>query len=311
MKIKIIKIMKKTLFLVFSACIVVFSIISICTAPIINGVLSEAISNSWKTHNCKYEEDEYKRIKDDKNYPDRDNELKKQKKKKNKCNREKAMYGLEYSSLILDITLGFICAVLGLLHYFDVAKPFEKITGIIGLSTGVITFVLTLVYICYSGYIFTKHRAISSDSWGSGNYLLKLDKEGAFAKKDGNQYKCLYYKNNKDNSAYAKYSDLGKRQYNYEKKRHYPEDNSKYDKCKEASAYIDCLTKEYITSVITTTSNDCEYLYLTSKANGFENKYLFDMWITTIIFTCLICVCSIGLAVFGFLLFNSSDGSGL
>ena len=222
------------------------------------------------------------------------------------------MYGLEYSSLILDVTLGFICAVLGLLHYFDVAKPFEKITGIIGLSTGVITFVLTLVYICYSGYIFTKHRAISSDSWRSGSNLLKLDKEGAFAKKDGNQYKCLYYKNNKDNSAYAKYSDLGKRQYNYEKKRHYPEDNSKYDKCKEASTVYDlCIGNEYTTPSSSSISNNCEYLYLNSKANGFENKYLFDMWVTTIIFTCLICVCAIGLAVFGFLLFNSSDGSGL
>ena len=289
--------MKKTLFLVFSACIVVFSIISICTAPIINSVLTEA--GSWKTKNCKLQEDLYKSLKNDA-----------QKKEKNKCNRQKAMYGLEYSALILDITLGFICAVLGLLHYFDVAKPFEKITGIIGLSTGVITFILTLVYICYSGYIFTKHIAISYDS-GHSNYrttLLKLDKEGAFAKKDGNQYKCLYYKNNKDNSAYAKYSDIGKRQYNYEKKRHYPEDNSKYYNCMVGLSTAEnyCDGQEYFSR----TSN-CEYLYLSNIANGFENKYLFDMWVTTIIFTCLICVCAIGLAIFGFLLFNSSDGSGL
>ena len=301
--------MKKTLFLVFSACIVVFSIISICTAPIINSVLTEA--GSWKTKNCKLLEDEYKNIKDDKNYVNRDTALKDKKKEKNKCNREKAMYGLEYSALILDITLGFICAVLGLLHYFDVAKPFEKITGIIGLSTGVITFILTLVYICYSGYIFTKHIAISYDS-GYSNYrttLLKLDKEGAFAKKDGNQYKCLYYKNNKDNSAYAKYSDLGKRQYNYEKKRHYPEDNSKYTGCEFDDD--DCLSQEYITTYSSAILGKCEYLYLSSKADGFGNKYLFDMWVTTIIFTCFICVCAIGLAIFGFLLFNSSDGSGL
>jgi len=300
--------MKKTLFLVFSACIVVFSIISICTAPIINSVLTEA--GSWKTKNCKLLEDEYKNIKDDKNYVNRDTALKDKKKEKNKCNREKAMYGLEYSALILDITLGFICAVLGLLHYFDVAKPFEKITGIIGLSTGIITFILTLVYICYSGYIFTKHIAISYDS-GYSNYrttLLKLDKEGAFAKKDGNQYKCLYYKNNKDNSAYAKYSDLGKRQYNYEKKRHYPEDNSKYTGCMAVLSTAEnyCDGQEYFSI----TSN-CEYLYLSDIANGFGNKYLFDMWVTTIIFTCFICVCAIGLAIFGFLLFNSSDGSGL
>ena len=297
--------MKKTLFLVFSACIVVFSIISICTAPIINGVLTEA--GSWGTLNCKYQEDLYKRIKDDKNYPDRDNELKAQKKEKNKCNREKAMYGLEYSALILDITLGFICAVLGLLHYFDVAKPFEKISGIIGLSTGVITFVLTLVYICYSGYIFTKQ--VPSHSYDNNlSYMLKLNKDGAYAEKEGNQYKCLYYKNNKDNSGYVKFSDLGKRQYNYEKKRHYPEDNSKYTDCELNND--DCLSTEYITAS-STYLNKCEYLYLRVKAEGFGNKYLFDMWVTTIIFTCFICVCAIGLAIFGFLLFNSSNGSGL
>ena len=299
--------MKKTLFLVFSACIVVFSIISICTAPIINGVLIEA--GSWRTLNCKYQEDLYKSIKDNKNYPNRDTALETQKKEKNKCNREKAMYGLEYSALILDITLGFICAVLGLLHYFDVAKPFEKISGIIGLSTGVITFVLTLVYICYSGYIFTKHTAISYDSWRYGSKLLKLDKEGAFAKKDGNQYKCLYYKNNKDNSGYVKFSDLGKKQYNYEKKRHYPEDNSKYTGCEDNSNA--CLSTEYIPAPSSTILNKCDYLYLSTKAEGFGNKYLFDMWVTTIIFTCFICVCAIGLAIFGFLLFNSSNGSGL
>jgi hypothetical protein len=219
--------MKRTLFLVCSACIVVFSIISICTAPIINGVLTEA--GSWGTSNCKLEEDKYKNIKDNKNYPDRDNELKKQKKVKNKCNREKAMYGLEYSSLILDITLGFICAVLGLLHYFDVAKPFEKITGIIGLSTSVISFVLTLVYICYSGYIFTNDVTRSFDTSllytpvGSTSIplLLKIDKDGAYAKWDDNKglYKCIFYKQNKPDSIYAVYSDLGKKQYNYEKKK--------------------------------------------------------------------------------------------
>ena len=298
--------MKKTLFLVFSACIVVFSIISICTAPIINGVLTEA--NSWGTKNCKLKGDEYKNIKDNSNAPNKDILLEEKKKEKNKCNREKAMYGLEYSALILDITLGFICAVLGLLHYFDVAKPFEKISGIIGLSTGVITFVLTLVYICYSGYIFTKQVPSISYDNGLGSQILKLDKEGAFAKKDGNQYKCLYYKSNKDNSAYAKFSDLGKRQYNYEKKRHYPENNSKYIGCMDtlSDAINKCGNQEYFSL----TSN-CEYLYLSNIANGFGNKYLFDMWVTTIIFTCFICVCAIGLAIFGFLLFNSSNGSGL
>ena len=104
------------------------------------------------------------------------------------------------------------------MHYFDVIKPFEKITRIIGLSTGVITFVLTLVYICYGGYIFTNQ--VPSNSYDNVlSFKLKLDKEGAYDKKKGNEYKCLYYRNNKDNPGHIKYGDLGKRQYNYKTKK--------------------------------------------------------------------------------------------
>ena len=119
--------MKKTLFLIFSAAIVIFTIISICCAPIINGVLIE--SHEWKTENCQILSDTYKNLKEKDSTTDE--QLKNKKKELNKCNRHKAMYGLEYSSLILDVVLGFICLILGLLHYFDVAKPFEKVTGII------------------------------------------------------------------------------------------------------------------------------------------------------------------------------------
>ena len=314
--------MKKTLFLAFSAAIVIFSIISICCAPIINGVLGE--SYGWKTLNCKKESDEYKYWKD---HSGTDDYLKGQKKVINQCNRHKAMYGLEYSSLILDVVLGFICVILGLLHYFDVAKPFEKITGIIGLATGVIGFVLTLVYICYSGYIFTNENA--PDSYDEGlrfsgstsfptidDVLIKLNGKGAFAESDGNGgYKCLYYKKDKVNSIFAKYSDLGKKQYNYEKKRHYPGDNDEFNKgdCQKPiySALEGCYNSQQFTESITAAlNNKCKYLYLTRKANGFGNKYLFDRWVTTIIFSCFIIACCIGLAIFGFLLFKS-DGSGI
>ena len=116
----------------------------------------------------KIESDKYNNLKKNSGT---DDQLKAQKKVLNKCNRHKAMYGLEYSSLILDVVLGFICVILGLLHYFDVAKPFEKITGIIGLASGVIGFVLTLVYICYSGYIFTNEIAPNDYDSGATFYL--------------------------------------------------------------------------------------------------------------------------------------------
>ena len=55
------------------------------------------------------------------------------------------MYGLEYSSFIIDLALGFICAQLALLLYFQIGKSFEKITALIGLIGGGIEFILTLV----------------------------------------------------------------------------------------------------------------------------------------------------------------------
>ena len=121
--------MKKTLFLILSGCIVIFSIICICCGPIITGVIPT--SGTWKTLNCQEKADLVKEYEDQ----DKDDAtIKSAKKERNKCNREKAMYGLEYSSLIIDVICGFVCTILGLLHYFDVAKPFEKVTGIIGLA---------------------------------------------------------------------------------------------------------------------------------------------------------------------------------
>ena len=291
--------MKKTLFLVFSGAILIFTIISICCAPIINGDIINA--SSWKTNNCKLKEDAYKIAKTDSN-----------KKEKNLCNRQKAMYGLEYSSLLIDVILGFICTILGLLHYFDVAKPFEKISGIIGLVTGIVGFVLTLVYICYSGYIFTNDITggfdSSYDPSSNSKPLLKLDKDGAFAKLDGNQYKCIFYKEKKPNSVFATYSDLGKKQYNYEKKRHYDADIKYTSTC--TGSYSSCDgSNEYFSSSPHVT-NKCDYLYLSAYPSGVKNKYVFDRWVSTIIFSCFIAVCCIGLAIFGFLLFKS-DGSGL
>ena len=296
--------MKKIFFLAFSGAILIFAIISICCAPIINGDIIGA--NSWKAQNCKLLEDKYKSDKKETS-----------KKEKNKCNRQKAMYGLEYSSLIIGVILGLFCTFLGLLHYFDIGKPFEKISGLIGLVAGIIEFILTLIYICYSGYIFTNDTTRGFDntyqftlSGGSPGPLLKLNKDGAFAEWDDSQgqYKCIFYKEGKIGANHATYSELGKKQYNYEKKRHYDIDSKYsciggYGLCEGANQYI-------LNSLANNNDGICKYLYLEEKASGFENKYVFDRWVSTIIFSCFIDACCIGLALFGFLLFKS-NGSGL
>ena len=69
-----------------------------------------------------------------------------------------------------------------------------------------------------------------------------------------------------------------------------------------------CISKEYA-KVSFISGFSCDTLYI-ELYDTIENKYLFDKWITSIIFSCLIIVSDIGLAIFGFLLFKS-DGSGI
>ena len=311
--------MKKTLFLVFSGAIVIFSIISICSAPILNKVLTE--SNDWKTLNCQKDSDEYKHAKDTSSLTD--NQKKEYKRGINLCNRKKAMYGLEYSSLIIDVILGFICLILGLLHYFDVAKPFEKVTGIIGLATSIIGFILTLVYIIYSGYIFTNDSPDKNYDSNSNYDLYKADSKGIFAKWDDSEkkYKCEYYDKDNNNAIYAKYNEMGKKIYNYNKDVSQTESTSPVKKCsytKYTAGSTNLLTPLNCNDnqgfvgigIASKFEGDCDALYIDYSFSGYENKYIYDRWVTTIIFACFIIACDIGLAIFSFLLFKS-DGSGL
>ena len=183
------------------------SVISICTAPIINNNLP-----SWGNNNCEKLSDVYDYTK--KNTPNptysQKSNLNEQKRKINVCKREKAMHGLEYSSLICDVFFGAVCALLGLLHYLEVGKSIEKKTGLIGIIAGTIGFVLTLVYVIFSGYIF------------NNDYVESIEKKfpnGAYLKWTGYKY-ILNYENNKLEDTpyiqYIKYRELGQRQYNYD-----------------------------------------------------------------------------------------------
>ena len=206
--------MNKTLiFLCISCGIVVFTIIVINTGPVLNRTIGES------NENCKKYADLQKYNDDEKIQPikeTREKTVKSFKKAKNKCNRDKAIYGLEYASVVLDVVLGFICALLSLLHYFEVGKSFQKYTGLIGCISGIICFIITFVYFVYSTYIFNNDSpAINYGSSGFGykNSDYKLNGDGAFAKKDGNKYKCIEdYDAEKLDKFYVKYKDLGKKQ---------------------------------------------------------------------------------------------------
>jgi hypothetical protein len=322
--------MNKTLiFFCISCCLVIFSIIVICTGPIITRAIPN--SDKWKNQNCQEYSDRHKYY-DEKNIVTGDLKekfLKYLKEGQHLCERQKAMYGLEYASFILDLFFGVLCSLLSLLHYFGKGNYFEKVTGIIGLACGTIGFILTFIYIIYSGYIFTndgpgQYYDISIVPTSSvqlyhmytfGKY--KLDKERAFAEWDGSKYKCFYYDvgdEDYEDSFYVKYSDLGKKQYNYHKDFAYPDSSSEYNNCMvrmyntngvPRSPFFACRTP------ITDKNPNCNKFYYDefSEANEFTNKYMYDKWVTSIIFGCFIFVLNLGLAGFGFLLFSQTEGS--
>jgi len=303
--------MNKTLiFFCISCCLLIFSIIVICAGPVITSV----VDGSWKNRNCRHYSDQRKYV-DDKNLVTgdlKDEYLKHLKKGQHLCERQKAMYGLEYASLVSDLFFGVLCSLLSLLHYFGIGKYCEKITGIIGLACGIIGFILTLIYIIYSGYIFThdgpgKEYDLSVSSSPISHYksyaLIKLDKDRVFAEWKGGKYECLYYKEDNEDSFYAKYNDLGKKQYNYHKDFKYADSGSEYYKCSVSSPLNYCGdSSQHLT---------CNKLYYSGNAgeSSISLKYSYDKWVTSIIFGCFIIALNLGLAIFGFLLFSQSDGS--
>jgi hypothetical protein len=285
----------KLFFLILSATMVVFTIISICTGPNINSGLFSG------TENCKKLSDDYENNKGGYN----DDQKKAEKLKINECKRENAMHDLEYTSLIFDVIVASLCCILGLLLYFGVGQYCEKITGIIGLASGVIGFILTIIYVGYSAYVFNNHHS---------DETLLYD-NGAKYKLDGNKWVQLWtaedlakdYKANK-----AKYKDLGKKQYNYNSKLYkiYLENGQhESNNCKYS---LDASDNDVIPAII---NNECKYLwkddFLSNQSNkDYSNKYEYDKWLTSIIFSSLTFVSAIGVAIFGLFLFLNKGDSG-
>ena len=197
------------IFLCIASTLLAFSIIVVSTSPSIN-----IFGNGWKDLNCQQFSDFHDYIEEKGAAATKEEYLKLSKEGRNVCNRQKAMHGLEYASIVCDIVLGFICAFLSLLHFLGVGPVYEKVTGIIGIASGVICFILTLVYVIYSGYIFTNDNVgmsfrisgltISKD-YGD---IPKLDEDGVYAKYDSSEgkFKCVNYDANDQSKYYAKYT---------------------------------------------------------------------------------------------------------
>ena len=274
---------KTVIFLFIATGILILSIISISVAPIINNTLGRF--GQWGKSNCRYYADKAKYAEDlDTKY--------KNEKNRNLCYRQNGMYVLEYTSFIIDLGIGFVCGQLALMHYFKMGSSFEKYTGLIGLIGGAIGFILTLIYVCFSGYIFNNDTAFKSVDEDYSKSIKKLYPNGGEYKLSG---KIYVYTNDKNyDSEYIKYKELGDPQYNY---------NSKIFE----AYYRDSQNSQNCVSLSNLDSN-CEYYYFEPYSNS-QNKYLYDRWCLSLVFAVFIVVLNGCLLIFGFLSFKDGNGS--
>lgn len=332
--------MSKLIFFCVSSALLLFSIIVINILPPLGG--------SWYDESCNSISDDQKYL-EDKTLNDlggitqdyKNDVINIYKRNKKICNRKKAMVALQYTAFNLNIIFGFVCAFLGFLQYLEIKNI--EITGIIGLGCGFIGFVLTLVFVIESGLVFNDiddSNNLRIDSDGAvlelkdsnykcifydkndkfalyrrysdyGNKFLNYKKEVKHMNEDKNyEYiQCSYSLFGSGNSFpygpstgsslnyLSKYNALNILEFN------------KY--CKNLEEKITSLQKMEYRDDTGKSLGDCNKLYLFLNESDNEKKNLYDRWLTSIILSCFILLLNIGVAVFGFLLFNSSGKTNL
>ena len=224
-------------FLFVSCIILVLSTINFGVGPIMN----EKLGKDWASENCIKKVNDYEDEK--KKNPDM-NELTKKEMEFgiNQCKNKKAMYNMEYTSFVFNIFIGFFGVLVGL---YGLQNEVIPKSGLIGMACGFVGLVLTLVYVIFNIIVYTKYF---------DDKYYKIDSDGAFAEREGTRYKCYYFKEAGDGLALlAKYSDLIKSQYNYNKELYdsFQTDREKKYGCKVNEYIKNCALDEYLDFPIT------------------------------------------------------------
>lgn len=277
---------------IFSLLIISLSFIILCFGPMINGSYYTSLpwygyKNIFDEYDCNFFLDSAEKVNDE-NFKDYYKKLGK------KCKRFAAMEGLEYTVFTLSLSIGFMYLFF---HFqkFTEGKVFSSIVTSIG-------FIITIIYIGYSGYIF------NNDS--SFNNVIKTNSNGAFAKLDKStgKYVLLYPKENEYDydSRYAKIKDLKEKQYNYDKLFYFSivyGENTEFRNCLTSYDEIDNVDSGQIENLHYTDKNGnekvCNYLYYYDTDH--TNKYglfLYNTWLTTLIMACLIALIEIIIIIY-------------
>jgi hypothetical protein len=204
------------------------------------------------------------------------------------------MYDLEYISLIFSTTLSFICFCLSLFIQLEIGTNYKNKIGLFSFFSGIICFILTFIYVCYSGFIFNNDIAygkIEQRSFNIDNSIKKLFPNGATYKLSDNKYITAYDEDTNDYSNFIKYKDLGERIYNYDE-----ELSIKY------YSNMSCFMRN-VTLRQSPIDYSCKYIFTEPNLNP-SNKYLYERWMATLVLSSFIFIFNICLSILGFLLFK-------
>ena len=285
-------------FFVVSCALLALAAINMGVSPIMN----EKLGTDWDLENCEKMDNDYEDYKHQPYAtPERIDEYEFEIKE---CKDKKTMYNMEYTSLILNIVIGFICLVIGL---YGLQNEVIPKSGLVGMVCGVVGFALTLVYVIFNIIVATNYN---------DSRIYKRDSDGAFAEYEGNRYKCLYNKAGDSRAVFAKYIDLIKSQYNYDKDladsfKTVPEKNFAYTCVLDENIVSMCITSEYIDSIHTYIVGGqpmpCSKLYYYDLYESFENYDQGSRILCVMIFSILILLCYCGIVFSGFMLSRESD----
>jgi uncharacterized Tic20 family protein len=286
----------------FVSCIIlVLATINMGVGPIMN----KKLGTSWGNANCEKMANDYEDEK--KSNPSMD-ELTKEEREYNinQCKNKKTMYNMEYTSFVFNIVIGFIGVLIGL---YGLQNEVIPKSGTIGMACGFVGLALTIVYVIFNIIVYTSYY---------DTQYYKVDSDGAFAEREGTRYKCYYFKEKEDyRSLFAKYSDLIKSQYNYNKEL---SDSFKNEREKRYGCTVNdgsialCALDEYLDIPVTYINENnenapCSKLYYHDSYNEFDDFSNYDKSariLTTLIVSILIILCYLGFIFSGFILNKES-----
>ena len=287
---------KGIIFFCSSCLILLLTTINFCFGPIITGKANNLLKYNIETLNCLKLKETLKDIKIKGGYEYNEVELQ-AKYDYDSCQMQKILHFMEYASFTFDLGVGFICGILSLLHLSNVGLDFIKKTALIGIILGLSGFVITLVYAFFNYLVYTTVRITKL-----GDTYIRRDSDYAYAVKDGDKFKCLFYEDKFFSfSVYAKISDLGKKQYNYDKNW---EKNIEKG-CSSITNILGCFKDEtFKLNNPSSSFNKCKKLYVPASyiTKGIENKDLSDRFLTSLILSSLVCLANAVLYIQGVLL---------